>query len=185
MVIPIVTAILSRHTLSKICSILDKLKLFCDDNKFKYPFFERVCTDVSYPLFGPVLKNCNNENVSKYLQSCFKYLENRNINKRPRVIVQWCKAYCIHIICQDLNNRLGKGNFLRHFLKNVLSAAFCLKTMDECKFWFRHLFVVLLSPTKNENVSKSYNILQKRLLIIKENDFETYKFTDDESIIKL
>lgn len=148
MVIPVATAILSRHTLNDISAILEKMKLYCHENKFKWPFFQRVCTDVSYALFGAVLKCCNDENISEYLLNCFHYLEKPSHNKRPKVIVQWCKAHYIQIMCKDLNNKIGKSNFLRHFIKHVLTMAFDLKTLEECTFCLNTHYCTLISEKK-------------------------------------
>ncbi|KAI8122377.1 hypothetical protein CVS40_6870 [Lucilia cuprina] len=62
---------------------------------------------------------------------------------------------------KDLNSRLGKNNFLRHFLKNALVAAFNFTTIEECQRWFKHIFIILLSPYKSTAFESSYEILRQ------------------------
>lgn len=189
-IIPIAEAILSRHTRDAITSFLDALKLFLKENKVKYQFkwyfCKRVCTDVSAALYGAVLKSFNNQTLLEYLNACASFLNNLKVNpnSKPKfVILQWCKCHYIHIMCKDLNTKLGKNHILRPLLKNALIAAFSLTTIEECQQWFKYIFIVLLTPYKSPNFERSLKILHDcSTEFDDENKDKEYHLPDDDHI---
>lgn len=163
-VFTVAEAILSRHTMCEILTFLEKLRLFCKENRFKWPFFERVCTDVSFSLFGAVLSCCNNQDISEYIMSCYQFLKSGDMKQKPKVIVQYCKCHYMHIMCKDLDKQIGRHHILRKLLKGFLKSSYSLKTMEECKQWFKMICIVLLYPVKNKDFNDSFNYLKNNIL---------------------
>lgn len=102
------------------------------------------------------------------------------------VILQWCKCHYIHIICKDLNLKLGKNHILRSLLKNALVAAFNLNNMEECERWFKHVFIVLLSPYKTSTFEHSFEILNQCVTeVTDDNASNEYPIYDNDKIDSL
>ncbi|KAI8119495.1 hypothetical protein CVS40_9073 [Lucilia cuprina] len=175
-ILPIAEEILSGHSKKEISNYIDYLKSNLKEYGVKFQFkptkIKRVCTDVSAALYGAVLQSFNNQNMVEYLNTCAKFLNDFELNPKIKpnfVILQWCKCHYIHIMCKDLDARLGRNHVLRPLLKNAFIAAYNFTTIKECQEWFKHIFIVLLTPYKCHNLEKSLKVLTQFLIKEEEN----------------
>ena len=144
---------------------MTKLKVFCIENKCTLSFAKQFCTDVSFALFGAVLKTFNNQNIPQYINSFYEFLTNSQPESLKFVIVEFCKCHYKKIICKDLNEHIGKNFKLRQFVKSAMSAAFTINTLSACKDFFRSLFYILCAAYTNDRFWHHFNKFQNMRLV--------------------
>ena len=156
--IPVAEMVSETHNTATIASFLLHFKASVAQFIQK-PSPQKVELDFSWASIQGCLLAFNSCDAKQYLKSCYSLLLKRDVQKVPFTVIHLCVAHFmkntstnIHEVCKDK----GLVRFALHAFGKLQTAV----TLDEGKCLFRSIAVVLLSPTKSNEVQHNIKTLQ-------------------------
>ncbi|CAG9762611.1 unnamed protein product [Ceutorhynchus assimilis] len=157
---PIAELVTSNHNSATLTSFNLHFKhfvrVYCHK---KWPIFNVIVTDWSFPLMTSVCQGFNDVTLYTYLQLSYKFVTDKDDARFFNLIkLKLCCSHFIKMMCNKLS-QLKQDRKIKDSIVSAIASLVLCTSFEKLLSYFNHVAVLLLSPMFDEDVDNAIDAL--------------------------